>query len=120
MLLATSKNNGSLSLVLLQRTQGAQRQKLPIYISTLTNFNVAVFCVANTLVIYRFFGYVNGVYSNKKLRQSVLVLEKFWVTHVGWLRLYMTVVMGMTITNFWKLSSCGGKRYHYYKLIGIR
>ena len=32
----------------------------------------------------------------------------------------MTVAMGMTITNFWKLFRCGVKRDHYEKLIGIR
>ena len=32
----------------------------------------------------------------------------------------MTVAMGMTITNYWKLFCYGVKRDHYDKLIGIR
>ena len=32
----------------------------------------------------------------------------------------MTVAMGMTITNGWKLFRCGVKRDHYEKLISIR
>ena len=68
----------------------------------------------------KFFGSVNEVDSHKKSRQSDLALEKFWVTHRGWLRLCTTVAMGMTITNLWKLSQYGVKRYHYDKYIDTR
>ena len=62
-------------------------------------YNFAIFLVACPLIMSKFFGSVNEVDSHKKSRQSDLALEKFWVTHRGWLRLCTTVAMGMTITN---------------------
>ena len=63
---------------------------------------------------------VNEVDSQKKSMQSDLAVEKLWVTQRGWLQLCMTVAMGMTIINCWKLFRYGVKRYHYGKFIGIR
>ena len=63
---------------------------------------------------------MNEVDSHNKSRQSDLVLEKWWVTQCGWLRICTTVVMVMTITNCWKLFRYGVKRERYGKLIGIR
>ena len=63
---------------------------------------------------------VNEVDSHNKPRQPDLALKKWWVTQCGWLRLYTTVAMGTTITNFWKLFHYGVKIDHYEKMIGIR
>ena len=120
MILAISITHGRFSLLLLQKTQGAQRQVFPIYLSFLKKSNVDICPAACPLVIYKFFGYVNEFDSHNKSRQYYLALEKFWVTQYGWLRLCTTVAMGMTITNFWKLFYYGVKRDHYDKSIGIR
>ena len=61
--------------------------------------NASIRPVARPLVVYKFFGSVNEVDSHRKSRHSDLVLEKFWVTQCGWLRLYRTVAMVMSITN---------------------
>ena len=66
------------------------------------------------------FSAVNEVDSHNKPMYPDLALEKFWVTHFGWIRLYTTVAMGITITNCCKLFLYGINRYHYEKLIGIR
>ena len=68
----------------------------------------------------KFFVFVNEVDSHNNSRQSDLVLEKFWVPQCGWIWFCTTVVMGMTITNCWKLFHYGIKRENYYKFIGIR
>ena len=70
--------------------------------------------------MYKFFGYVNEVYSHNKSRHYDLALDKFWVNQCGWLRLCTTFVIGMNITNGWKPFSYGVNRYHYEKLIDIR
>ena len=82
--------------------------------------NVAILPVACPLVVYKFFGSVNKVDSHNKSRQPDLALDKLWVTQCGSIRLFTTVAMGMTITNFWKLFCYGVKRNHYEKLIVIR
>ena len=56
----------------------------------------------------------------EKSKKSDLALEKFWVTHCGWLRLFMTVALGITITNCWKLFCNEVQGYHNKKLVGIR
>ena len=68
----------------------------------------------------KFFGSVNEVDSHKKLRQSDLALEKFWITQYGCLRLFTAVDMGMKISDCWKLFCYGIKREHHEKFIGIR
>ena len=83
-------------------------------------YHVSIFPVAHTLVVYKFFGSVNEVDSQNKSMQSDLAMEKFWVTHYGWLWLCTTVSMVITITNFWKTSRYGVKRYYYEKSIRIR
>ena len=82
--------------------------------------NVSIRPVASPHIMSKFFVLVNEVDSHNKSRQSVLVLEKFWVTQCGWLWLCTNVAMGMTITIFWKLFFYGIKRDHYDKFIGIR
>ena len=66
-------------------------------------YNVAICHIYHPLVMYKFFGSVNEVESHNKSSQSDLVLEKLLVTHCGWLWLYTTVSIGMTITYFWKI-----------------
>ena len=82
--------------------------------------NVDIRPVAFPLVMSKCFSAVNEVDFRNKSRQSYLALDKWWVTQCGWMRLCTKVVMGMTITNCWKLFRYGVKRYHYDKLIGIR
>ena len=82
--------------------------------------NVAIFPVARPLVMSNIFSAVNEVDSHNKSRQSDLALDKWWITQCGWLRLYTTVAMGITITNCWKLFRYGVKRDHCDKLMGIR
>ena len=81
--------------------------------------NVAIRPVARPLVMSKNSD-VNEVDSHSKSIHSDLELEKWWVTQCGWLRLCMTVAMGINITNCWKLFCCGVKREHHDKLIGIR
>ena len=94
----------------------------PTYLSKYTNqfSNVSICSFDLLLVMYNFFGSVNGFDSPKKSRQSDLALEKFWVTQYGWLQLYTSVDMVMNITNLWKTFRYGVKKDHYDKLIGIR
>ena len=80
--------------------------------------NVSIRYVAHPLDMSK--KYVNEVGSHNKARQSGLVLEKLYVTQCGWLGLWTTVSMGMTINGFWKLFHYGFNRYHYEKSIGIR
>ena len=61
---------------------------------------VDIHTVACTLVMYKFFGYVNEVDSHKKPRQYNLALKKYMFTQSGCIRLCMTVSIGITITNF--------------------
>ena len=61
--------------------------------------NVSIHPVACPLVMYNSFGEVNEFHSYKKPRQSYLALDKFWVNQCSWIRLCMTVSIGMTITN---------------------
>ena len=128
----TSKTRIRFYILLLQATQGAHRQFFPIcLLSTKTGIpylskypdqftNVAIRPVSSPLVMYKFFGAVNEVDSNKKIRLSDLALDKFWVDQCGWLQVCTTVAMGITITNCWKLFFCGVKRDFYEKFIGIR
>ena len=68
----------------------------------------------------KFFGAAIELESQNKSRNYDLALEKFCFTQCGWIRLFTTVSMGMTITNFWKMFRSGVIRYHHDKLIGIR
>ena len=92
-----------------------------IYPSTLTSFsNVSIHPVASPLGVYKFFGSVNDFNSHKKSSRSDLVLEKFWVNQCSWLKLFITVAMRITITDFWKIFHYSVKKYHHEKLIVIR
>ena len=73
--------------------------------------NVSIIPVSFPPFMYKFFGYVNDVNFHIKSSQSDLALEKFWVTHCGWLRSFTEVDMGITITNGWKLFGYGVKIY---------
>ena len=111
---------GRFYLLLLRTTQGTQRLVFPNYPSILTN--LLMFSISLLLVPFLFQkkSAVNEVDSHNKSRHSDFVLENFWVTQCGWLRLCTTVAMGMTVTNCRKLFCYGVKRYHYEKLIGVR
>ena len=73
-------------------------------------YNIAIRPVSRPLFMYNFFGSVNEVDSHKKPKKYDLALEKLWVTQCGWLWLFKKIAMGMTITNLWRLISCGVKR----------
>ena len=75
--------------------------------------NVPIITVARPLVMYKFFVSVNQVESHNKHRQSDLVLEKYWITQCGWLRLCMTAAMVNTINNLCKPLRYGIKRDHH-------
>ena len=77
-----------------------------------TFLNVSIHPVAHNLVMSKLSGYVHEVDSHTKYRQSDLALENYWVTQCGWLWLCMTVSMGNTITNLWKIFSYWVKIYH--------
>ena len=100
---------------------GSTQAGLP-YLSKYANqfTNIAIHPIDRTIVMSKCFSAVNEVEYHNKSRQYDLALEKFWVTHCGWMRLCITVSMGITITNFWKLFRYGVKRDHYEKFIGIR
>ena len=68
----------------------------------------------------KFFGYVNEFNPHNKSRHSNLALVKYWVTQYGWIWLHITVAMGMTIINLWKIFFYGVNIYHYEKLIDTR
>ena len=82
--------------------------------------NVSTLPVARSHLVSNFFSSVNDMDSHNNSRQSDIVLEKFWVTQCGWLRLCTAVSMGMTITNCWKLFFYRIKRCHYNNFINIR
>ena len=92
---------------------GIEQEGIPYLSKNNEQFtNVVVSPVARTLVMSKFFSTVNDFDSYNKSRKSVLALDKFWVTQCCWLQLCMTVAMGTTITNCWKLFFYGVKRDH--------
>ena len=99
---------------------GTTKTGIPIYTSILTNLLMFPFVLLIVPLLYLKKSAVNEVDSYNKSRQSDLALDKWWVNQCDWLWLCMTVYMGMTIHNFWKLFPYGVKRDQYDKLIGIR
>ena len=67
------------------------------YPDRFSNFSICP--LSCTLGVSKLFGSFNLVESHNKSKQSDLVLEKYWVTQCGWLRLCTTVAMGMNIHN---------------------
>ena len=68
------------------------------YPDRFSNFSICP--LSCTLGVSKLFGSFNLVESHNKSKQSDLVLEKYWVTQCGWLRLCTTFAMGITIKNF--------------------
>jgi hypothetical protein len=54
-------------------------------------------------VISKYFADSNVIDSHNQAQQSVLELEKHWITQSGWFRLSTTLI-GMTITDCWRAS----------------
>ena len=106
--------------LLLHTKQVAQRLVFPAYIIILTNLIMLPLSLFLVPLLCQNKSAVNKVDSHNKSIHYDLALEKWLVTQCGWLWLYMTVAMGMTITNYWKLFCHGVKRGHNEKLIGIR
>ena len=53
-----------------------------------------------SIVMYKLFGYVNEFESHPKSVQYDLALENYLITQCGWISLYTTFAMIMTIENF--------------------
>ena len=62
--------------------------------------NVAIIPFDYPIVMSKLFGSINEVDYHNKLRNSDLVLENYWFTKCGWIHLFTTFSMGITITNF--------------------
>lgn len=69
--------------------------------------NMCVRHVARPEVVSNYFKFSNVVDLHNQARQFDLALEKKWVTHNGYFRLYSTLV-GMTVTDVWKLHKISG------------
>lgn len=54
-------------------------------------------------MVSTYFKYSNCVDLHNQARQFDLALEKKWVTHTGYFRLYTTLI-GMVVTDIWKLN----------------
>ena len=64
--------------------------------------NVCVRHVSRPALMAYYFKYSNCVDLHNQARQFDLKLEKKWVTHSGYFRLY-TTILGMTVTDAWKI-----------------
>ena len=74
-----------LSFIVTDNT-GRTNEVLPYLYTYPEHFsNVVIRPVNRPLVIFKFFGSINEVYSHNKSGQYDLKLEKFWVTWCGWL-----------------------------------
>ena len=95
------KNNMQKVISFIVTDNKGRKKAGPTYLSKYPEHftKVTIWPVVRLLVMSKLFGEVNEVDSRKKIRQSDLALEKFWVTRCGQLRLYTTVSMGMTINN---------------------
>ena len=68
--------------------------------------NLCVRHVSRPQIISDYFKYSNVVDLHNQARQSHLGLEKKWITHDGYFRLYCTLV-GMIVTDIWKIFKIG-------------
>ena len=64
--------------------------------------NVCVRLVRRPAILANYFKYSNCVDMHNQARQFDLALEKKWITHDAYYRLYTTMV-GMTVTDTWKI-----------------
>jgi len=64
--------------------------------------NVCVRHVFRPAIVANYFKYSNCFDIHNQARQFDLCLEKKWVTHSGYFRLY-TTILGMTVTDAWKI-----------------
>jgi len=64
--------------------------------------NVCVRLVRRPAILANYFKYSNYVDMHNQARQFDLALEKKWITHNAYFRLYTTMV-GMTVTDTWKI-----------------
>ena len=119
-LLAASITIGSFCLSFLCMTQGAKILALTIYLITLNSFIMLVFamilvplsCLSSLDLLMRLTPTTNPYSLVYRWKFSGLLIVIFYG--------FSTVSMVMTITSWGKLFSCGVKRYHYEKFIGIR
>ena len=58
--------------------------------------------VPRPAIISKYFGRSNVIDTHNHLRQFLLRLEKYWVTHSGWFRIDTTLI-GMTVTDCYLL-----------------
>ncbi|CAB9527834.1 unknown protein [Seminavis robusta] len=66
--------------------------------------------VPRPAVLSEYFNDSNVIDTHNHVRQGELKLEKRWVTHDGWFRIATTII-GMTITDCWKLIKHSGPDY---------
>ena len=69
--------------------------------------NVSVCPVVRPHLLGRCFNACNSIDNHNRMRQSDILLEKYWVTQRGYFRLATTVALGMGITDG-KLLYCHG------------
>ena len=77
-------------------------QVIPVYLVSLTFFNVYVHPVVRPPFRGGYFYSCNIIYGYNRMGQSDLVIEKYWVTQGGYFRILATVSLGMGILD-WKL-----------------
>ena len=69
------------------------------------HYNVSIRPVVSPCLIDRYFNACNEIENQNGMRQSEIVLDKYWVTQSGYFRLETTVALGMGIT-YGKLPFC--------------
>ena len=62
-------------------------------------YNVSVCPVVRPHLLGRYFNVCNSIYNHNRMRQSDIVLDKYWVKHSGYFRLATTVALGVVITD---------------------
>ena len=61
-------------------------------------YNVFIHPFVNPHFLGRYFNVCNAIYNHNMMRQSGLLLDKYWVTQSGYFRLATAVALGMGIT----------------------
>ena len=61
--------------------------------------NVSVCPVVRPHLLGRYFNACNAIENHNRMRQSYILLDKYWVTQTVYFRLATTVALGMVITD---------------------
>ena len=65
----------------------------------LSSFTVSVCSTIHHHFLCKYFNACNAIDNHNMMRQSDLVLEKYWVTQSGYFRLTTTVALGMSVID---------------------